>query len=315
VAAAAVLVMLVVSSCEIIKPTEPGRNGVTYGPFTIGGGEMLANRFIFNADKACTDCLITGMKAKLIGEDGAEVNIDQGLWLHHMVLGTYNRKTDLTCAGTPLSTFVFGERFFASGNERTPIVAGSVGKFGYPVNAGDSWTLDYDLMNESTVSRNVRVVVDFDYVPLKEPGYKPIRPLWLDVNQCGTSEVPAKTGKYSYTYTWNATIAGKLLGIGGHLHDSGVDMDIYLNDVLICKSVAHYGETPAYIGLMGETHISSISTCYGSESNPVAHFNVGDRIKISANYDADSWTGMHDHGGSAHSTNVMGIANGVVLPD
>jgi hypothetical protein len=41
--------------------------------------------------------------------------------------------------------------------------------------------------------------------------------LWLDVAQCGTSEInpPVQSGKFTSKYSWTANIEGEILGAGG----------------------------------------------------------------------------------------------------
>jgi hypothetical protein len=63
----------------------------------------------------CTDCLITWMQAGLEYPDGTAANADTGMWLHHIVLSNSKRES-VVCPSMD-----YGDRFFASGNERTPI--------------------------------------------------------------------------------------------------------------------------------------------------------------------------------------------------
>jgi hypothetical protein len=41
--------------------------------------------------------------------------------------------------------------------------------------------------------------------------------LWLDVAQCGTSEIapPVQSGQFVSKYSWTANIEGEILGAGG----------------------------------------------------------------------------------------------------
>ena len=63
----------------------------------------------------CTECLITWMQAGLEYPDGSVANADNGMWLHHTVFSNLNRLSRMC------PTEWHGDRFFASGNERTPI--------------------------------------------------------------------------------------------------------------------------------------------------------------------------------------------------
>jgi hypothetical protein len=307
-------------------PSQPGARNtvVSYGPFTVpaargtahGQEGMIKNAFRFGVQKPCTNCYITGMRADLKYPDGRTANIDTGLWLHHMVL-FQSGKTDASCPATGVG--LLGQRFFASGNERTRVR--SQAGYGYQVGgAANTWILIYDLMNSNPQTATVKIDMSFDWVPQTTAGMKPVTPVWLDVNQCLTSEVPAQTGSYSYRYTWPASFAGKLLGVGGHVHDGGTHLTVTnagpatspRND-LMCNSVANYGgpgyDEPMDHGgddhddtMAGMQHISSMTQCVAPDGNqPVGTVSPGDRVQIAAYYN----TGLHPQHGS-HP--VMGIA-------
>jgi len=65
-------------------------------------------------DAPCTKCLITWMRAQLEYENGITADANTGAWMHHVVFQNVG-KIDSVCSG------VRGQRFFASGNERTPV--------------------------------------------------------------------------------------------------------------------------------------------------------------------------------------------------
>lgn len=316
-------------------PTTPGARTsvVTYGPWTVpasrgtehGQEGMLRNRLAFNVPKPCTNCYITSVQPTLKWEDGRVANVDTGQWLHHMVLAS-SARSDPNCGLSILG--LLGERIFASGNERTRVRA-PVG-YGYRIGALDSWNLIYDLMNSTMTPSRVKIEVTFGWVPDTTPGMKALRPVWLDVNQCGNSEVPARTGSYQYTYNWTVNVPGKLIGAGGHLHDGGTHITIRNESTgqLVCTSVAGYGGpgyedpegpghehdgdhggTPPTTDGHGHTdadharmHLSSMTQCVAPDGDrPVTTFTAGQRVSMTAYYDADKWS---QHGGHP----VMGIA-------
>ena len=61
----------------------------------------------------CQDCFITWLQMGLEHADGRTANAETGMWLHHGVLVNRNQ-TDAVCGN-------MGQRFAASGNERTAI--------------------------------------------------------------------------------------------------------------------------------------------------------------------------------------------------
>jgi hypothetical protein len=90
---------------------------IRYGPFTappLSVNNGMGDWLVPEAQKPCTDCLITWILAGLEYPNGTDANADTGLWLHHTVFSNTNR----TAAVCPQAKT--GDDFFASGNERTP---------------------------------------------------------------------------------------------------------------------------------------------------------------------------------------------------
>jgi len=291
-------------------PTQPGTVTLKYGPFSIPGSTkdkmgMIENNFAFNVARPCSNCFITGMQAGLLNDQGAPANVNTGLWLHHMVMFD-NARQDVTCPGLGVGTF--GQRFFSSGNERTPTKTNE-SFYGYRQGSNDNWTLIYDLMNLNAAPKQAYITVTFNYVPDTTPGMREITPVWMDVNQCATSQVRAQTGQYSYKYSVTADRNGKMLGIGGHIHDGGTHLVVSKNGQTVCDSVATYGGTPEYIegpesmDMPGMPHISKMSTCQGTQANPVTTIKPGDVLSIEAFYDSNAHMQMG-------TEPVMGIAIG-----
>jgi hypothetical protein len=75
-----------------------------------------------DAAMPCRNCIITWMKAGLTYENGSEANAETGLWLHHVVLTNRGKNRDMRGCGKRR-----GDRFFASGNERTEVDLGLSG--------------------------------------------------------------------------------------------------------------------------------------------------------------------------------------------
>jgi hypothetical protein len=178
--------------------------------------------------------------------------------------------SDATCSGTWLG--LAGERFFASGNERTPVKfpAG----YGYRVRWYDDWNLLADLMNHSTSQKTVYVQVTYTYRPSWE-SVKRVRPVWLDIDQCGDSEYSIPAG-YSDTHRdWSVNVPGKVVAGFGHLHGHGVaieatnetlqDMSGDHDGAVICKSIAKLDPLDVH-------SVLSMSSCAG---DPLARVSQG----------------------------------------
>lgn len=97
------------------------------------------------------------------------------------------------------------ERYFSSGNERTfinPDRGGADTKFGYHIKTTDRMAFIVDLMNMNMEDKTVYMTMTYDIVegPLPD-GWRDLKPVWFDANQCGTSEVhpPQQTGQFRLT--------------------------------------------------------------------------------------------------------------------
>ena len=277
-------------------PSNPGQRTsvIKYGPYAqqaapenpdgSHGHWHSGNQFAFGVQKPCTNCYITGMTADLVYPDGTRAGYSTGSQLHHMVLFNQDAgRTDATCnVGFPFPLgALFGQRFFASGDERTPILAPQ--GYGYYVGAGANWNLIWDLAGMSREPKTVFYQVTFNWVPAPAD-LTNLEPIWLDVAQCGFSTFTAPVGPSTKSWTWNVNRPGDIVGIGGHGHDGTINIEIK-NDTtgqVICDSRAGYGGDPLYTDPEHHAeHISSMSTCYGK---PVAKVANGQQVTMRANY-------------------------------
>ena len=104
------------ASGRVLKPTHFPELGakrvrVEYGSHIVNASAM--SNFHAPIPSPCDDCLITYMQAQLQYPNGTTADADNGLWMHHVVFFNGNR-SDTVCPTTP-------QRFFASGNERSPV--------------------------------------------------------------------------------------------------------------------------------------------------------------------------------------------------
>ncbi len=234
--------------------------------------------------RPCLDCFITSFTPDLVYADGTRATMDNGAMLHH-ALFTSQWNRDATCGNAWLG--LAGERFFASGDERTVIAF--PGGYGYRVRWYDSWNLLVDLMNHRTEAITVYLQVTFAYRPSWE-SVKRVRPVWLDIDQCGDSEYSITGGVLEHdTWDWTVNVPGKVAFAAGHLHGHGIAVEATNESqggASICRS-------EATLDPMDVHRVLSMSTCSG---DPLAIVQAGETVRLHSWYfsshDADDVMGI-----------------------
>lgn len=238
-----------------------------------------------NVPKPCTDCFILGMQPDLVFADGRPANLDSGPMLHHTVLFDVGRTDPVCDRGTLLGNI--GRRFFAAGNERT----GFDFPDGYGMRVGDGmWAGLTELMNTSNQLHLVYLELAVRWVPADMPGIAPVTPVWLDIDSCGDSQFNVPAGISEQTWDWPATLTGRVVTAGGHLHDGGVWLaaENVTSGEHLCTSVAGYGTKPAYVGAL-----ETMTTCVWDRLSTI---RAGDTIRLTSHYNT-----------TARAQKVMGI--------
>lgn len=288
---------------------------VEYGPWTIpaGGGDphdhetmgMIENEIRTGVTRPCSGCKLIAVDPEMVdASTGREVNINTGPMLHHFLFAASNRR-DLTCPSS--GSGILGQRFFASGNERTAIDIERL-SYGYEVEANDRWTMVTDLMNWSTESRRVKIKVTFKYATGSDATSRTnLTPWWLDVDGCSLDSLIEVPIGFSDTHREiTAPSAGRLIAAAGHIHDHGLNVELTnrsRSEASICNSVARAGETEAYVTPDGRRHISSMTTCIGT---PVAEISRGNTLRLHVQYEVPREHPAID--------DAMGIMIGFIAP-
>jgi hypothetical protein len=241
------------------------------------------SRLRFGVRRPCTDCFITSFEPDLVYPDGRRATMADGAMLHHFVLTSQFRR-DATCGSSWLG--LAGERFFASGNERTAIEFPS--GYGYRVRWYDSWNLLVDVMNHTTAEQTVYVQVRYRYRPSWE-SVKRLKPVWLDIDQCGDSEYAIPAGFSDTHWDWTVNVPGRVVTAIGHVHGEGVAVEATNESQggsSICRSDATLDPMDAHV-------VAAMDSCSG---DPLAIVGQGQVVRLHSMYD------------SAHPANdVMGI--------
>jgi hypothetical protein len=249
------------------------------GPFNLapkGQNGAMNSGLQRNVPRPAGDVAIRNVSFDLINEATGQ-STGHAAHLHHVVFGS-NKRLDAACGTRGPAGFLGGERFMASGDEKTPV--DFTGDYRYWVNAGDSWSALWDVMNESAQPLSVSIAYTITYTKGAPKNMKDVTPFWFDATTCGASSynVPGDGGPgsiHSRTATFTMPSNGTALGSGGHLHNGGIDVSIKRasNGEVLCTSVPEYHGNPP--------HIASMSRC--TEINkPVA---AGENLTITSRYD------------------------------
>lgn len=117
------------------------------------------------------------------------------------------------------------ERFYTAGNERSAFNYNPNGDTGYHLKTADKFSYLVELMNMNMEDKVVYVTMTYDYLPGDLPkGWGETKSVWLDANQCSTSEVRAPKENGTFTIEskrWKPNFEGKVISAMGHLHDGG----------------------------------------------------------------------------------------------
>lgn len=162
----------------------------------------------------------------------------------------------------------------------------------------------------------------YEYVPQSAPGYKAARLIWLDIDGCGSGEVPAQEGHYELkSPVWRSTISGRLLTTTGHTHDGGDIVRTYINGQVVCKSQQLYGTRPGFVEKKGVANLSGAGNSHSHSSAPSSdtsmlhisdtetcldfgHLKKDDIIQVGATYNTTAHAlnlneQSHSHGSEA----------------
>ncbi|KIX92819.1 uncharacterized protein Z520_11482 [Fonsecaea multimorphosa CBS 102226] len=91
---------------------------IKYAPVSVppmNENDGMAQYFQPSTALPCRDCLITWLQMGLEHADGSIADANTGMWLHHGVMVNRNQ-SDAVCGDG-----AYGQRFAASGNERTAL--------------------------------------------------------------------------------------------------------------------------------------------------------------------------------------------------
>jgi hypothetical protein len=133
-----------------------------------------------------------------------------------------------------------------------------------------------DLMNHSTDSKTVYVQVTYTYRPSWE-SVQPVRPVWLDIDQCGDSEYSIPAGYSDTHWDWNVNVPGDVVAAIGHVHGHGVAVEA-TNESKGGKSICR---SEATLDPNDVQSVLAMSTCAGT---PLDRLHTGDLVRLHSIY-------------------------------
>ncbi len=157
------------------------------------------------------DGWITAYHPSLVTPDGQPI---PGRLLHHVAFWNTNR-ADFLCPNKD-------EHIFGAGGEMNdwPTLPG----FGYRVHKGDRIRITTMFHNPTaTPYPQTLLRVKMEYATA-EAGLKSVYPAWFDAKQCGDSDFPLHANGTVRKGTFTLNYSGRLLGVGGHMHDYGTHL-------------------------------------------------------------------------------------------
>ena len=157
------------------------------------------------------DGWITAYHPSLVSADGKPV---PGRLLHHVAFWNTNR-ADFLCPNKD-------EHIFGAGGEMNdwPTLPG----FGYRVHKGDRIRITTMFHNPTSTSYpEAFLQVKMEYAPATT-GLRSVYPAWFDAKECGDSDFLLNANGTVQKGTFNLKYSGRLLGVGGHMHDYGTQL-------------------------------------------------------------------------------------------
>lgn len=226
---------------------------------------------------------------RLTDADGAPV---PGQLLHHVAFWNTAR-SDFLCPNKE-------EHIFGAGGELNDWM--EVPGFGYRVRRGNRIrinTMFHNPTDSSYTETYLTVKVEYDRADGTSPAPRNVYPVWFDVQECESSSYDLPPGSSATAGTIEVPFTGRLLGVGGHLHDYGTGLR--LENLTRDEEIARLEpETDADGRLLS----MPVVTFFERGGYPL---QAGDVVRVTARYDNPTGRRLTD--------GAMGIVVGYFLPN
>ena len=231
------------------------------------------------------DGWITAYHPSLVDDGGRPL---PSRMLHHVAFWNTAR-ADFLCPNKE-------EHIFGAGGEMNdwPALPG----FGYRVHRGDRIRITTMFHNPTAESyASAWLVVRMEYQPDGGTPLKSVYPAWFDVKKCGDSDFPVASGGMTLHADIGVNFSGRLLGVGGHLHDYGEQLE--LSDATQHQPIAVFNSV-----LDEQGHIRSVPIAVFLDRGGLP-LKKGDTVSVQARYQAPR----------TPEADGMAIVVGYFLPD
>jgi hypothetical protein len=265
-----------------------------------GGG----TGYNFRADSDFpSDVILLDGIVEIQDEKFQRATLDNNVYTHHFLIFDMGKpqKPSFTCDNgrsakyvpVPGSVMIGGAAEDAEAHYLTKsVVPGK--KTGYHIKKDSPIIMNIDIVNYNSEDINVYASADMEYIDGKPAEYLDASPVFVPVTACdplamlpGIIQMPKGQSKFSLQSSGIIAAEDSILfTFRGHMHDGGSNIEVKVNDKMVCNSRAFYGG-PGHVGKTsdGKTWetISDMVTC--PEGVVV---RKGDKISLNANYDLDA---------------------------
>lgn len=192
------------------------------------------------------------------------------------------------------------EHIFGAGGEMNdwPALPG----YGYRVKKGDRIRISTMFANPTAANYSsafLDVRIEYRIASAASSQLQDVYPAWFDVMQCENSGYTLAPGLSMKSGNFHMRYAGKLLGVGGHLHDYGEWLT--LKDSTSSETIATLAANSDIAGHVLSMPIESFASRGGYP------LKLGDAIEVTDAY--------HNSTGKEIPEGAMGIVVGYFLPD
>jgi hypothetical protein len=247
-----------------------------------------------------TDITILSGVVEIQSEKFKHLTLDDNIYTHHFLIYDMDKpqQPNFACEGgaaikyvpVPSSVVLGGAAEDAESRYTiTKEVAGK--KTGYYVKKESRLLMNVDIVNYNKEDMDIYASADISYIPGQPADYLDVNPIFVPLAACDAGNMlPGIVKVPKGQKTWSLQSKGIVVAqdsilflFRGHMHDGGSNIDVKINDKLVCDSKALYGG-PGHVGKLADGKnwetISDMVTC--SDGILV---KKGDKVALSAHYD------------------------------